>query len=263
MLVPGIASVTFRDKTAQEIVELAARGGLQGIEWGGDIHVPTGQLKLAATLGRLTRATGLTVSGYGSYYIVGKSREEGMPFMEVLKTAEALNAPMVRIWAGAQASRESTQAYRRKIIDETREIADAAGRKGIRLAFEFHDDTLNDTYTACRELLAELAHPQVKTYWQPRHGVGPEVNGLGIDLILPWIAGIHVFHWWPKAEVRLPLVEGANDWKCYLDRLSKISETIPANLEFVKDDSTEQFLEDTSTFLSLVGAQQASKKTTS
>jgi hypothetical protein len=38
--------------------------------------------------------------------------------------------------------------------------------------------------------------PNVRTYWQPEHGLGPEVNCAGISLIAPWIAGVHVFHWW-------------------------------------------------------------------
>ena len=255
MIVPGIASVTFRDKTPEEVIDLAVEAGLQGIEWGGDIHVPVGPFAHAASVGQQTRASGLQVSAYGSYYTVGKSREEGERFVDVLETAKALNAPMIRIWAGAQGSRAATRAYRKKVLDETREIANEAGRAGIGLAFEFHDNTLNDHYTACCELLTDLAHPQVRTYWQPLHGAGPDINGTGISMILPWIVGVHVFHWWPKAEMRLPLKEGKNDWKQYISQLAEISGTIPYNLEFVKDNSSEQFRKDANTLLELLGYQ--------
>lgn len=251
MLLPGVASVTFRDRTPQEVVKLAVQAGLAGIEWGGDIHVPVGHFEQAATISRLTEDAGLIVSGYGSYYTVGKSSDEGILFIDVLNTAKALNTPVIRIWAGEKSSRGSSRIYRRKILDETRAIADEAGRHGVLLAFEFHDDTLNDTYESCCELLTDLAHPQVKTYWQPLHGAGPDINGVGIDMILPWIVGVHVFHWWPKAEVRLPLQDGANHWKEYIHKLSSISEAVPCNLEFVKDNSPEQFLKDASTLLEL------------
>ncbi len=253
MILPGAASVTFRDKTPQEVINLARQAGLSGIEWGGDIHVPSGELKQAAKIGNLTRVSGLQVSAYGSYYVVGKSKEEGIRFIDVLTTAKMLGAPMIRIWAGNKSSRNASQSYRRKILDETRAIADEAGRQDLVLAFEFHDDTLNDTYESCCELLTDLAHPMVKTYWQPMHGVGPEINGNGIDLILPWIVGVHVFHWWPKAEVRLPLQEGINHWKTYIHKLSSIATAIPGNLEFVKDDAPEQFLKDAGTLLELTG----------
>ena len=251
MIVPGVASVTFRDKTPQEVIQLAAKAGLGGIEWGGDIHVPVGHLEQAASICRLTKDAGLTVSGYGSYYVMGKSGEEGMRFGDVLDTARALHAPVIRIWAGEKSSRESTPAYRKRALDETKERADEAGRYGIRLAFEFHDDTLNDGYEACCELLTELAHPQVSTLWQPLHGAGPAINGAGIDLIRSWIVGVHIFHWWPKAEMRLPLVEGEEDWRRYMDRLSGIPGNISGNLEFVKDDSPDQFLRDAATLLEL------------
>lgn len=260
MALPGVTSVTFRDKTPQEIVKLAVKAGLEGIEWGGDIHVPAGHLEHAETISRLTKDAGLKVSAYGSYYTVGKSRDEKKRFAEVLKTAEVLNAPIIRIWAGDKGSNESTQAYRKKVLDETKRLADQAGKKEILLAFEFHDHTLNDSYAACCELLTELAHPHIKTYWQPIHGAGPDINGVGIDLILPWIVGVHVFHWWPKAEMRMPLQDGANDWKQYINRLSKIAATIPYNLEFVKNDSSDQFLEDANTLLELLANHQESKE---
>lgn len=41
----GMTSVTFRKKSAENVIALVKEAGLDGIEWGGDIHVP------AATLG--------------------------------------------------------------------------------------------------------------------------------------------------------------------------------------------------------------------
>lgn len=252
MILPGLTSVTFRDKSPREIVNLAYQAKLKGIEWGGDIHVPIGQFEKAEKIGSLTRAAGLSVCAYGSYYTVGKSKEEGINFDDVLTTAEAIQAPIIRIWAGNKSSYKATESYRRKILDETLEIADKANKKGIKLAFEFHNDTLNDTYDSCCELLIALDHPAVKTYWQPIPGVKPEINGAGIDKILPWIAGFHIFHWWPKAEVRLSLHQGTQDWKDYLLRLSKVKEPIYGNLEFVKNNTSKQFLEDARTLLNLI-----------
>lgn len=255
MIAPGLTSVTFRNLTPQEVIRLALEAGLMGIEWGGDIHVPPGHMDQAVEVYDLTRRAGLYVSSYGSYYTVGKSKEAGNSFKDVLQTAKALGAPLIRIWAGDQGSSESSPGYRNKIIKETLEIAENAGELGIRLAFEFHENTLNDSYEACFELLTDLNHPEVNTYWQPLHGAGPDINGAGIDMILPWITGVHVFHWWPSAEVRLPLRQGEGDWEAYIRRLSGIPRTVFGSLEFVKDDSSEQFLEDAYTLLKLTGNQ--------
>ena len=41
----GLVSVTFRDKTPAEIVSEVKKAGLDAIEWGGDVHVPHGDVK--------------------------------------------------------------------------------------------------------------------------------------------------------------------------------------------------------------------------
>ena len=43
----GLTSVTFRQKTIDEIVALARKAQLDGIEWGGDVHVPAGDVQAA------------------------------------------------------------------------------------------------------------------------------------------------------------------------------------------------------------------------
>ncbi|MEL7086971.1 MAG: hypothetical protein AAGL98_00775 [Planctomycetota bacterium] len=67
MILPGLVSVTFRKLTPTQICELAADAGLQGIEWGGDVHVPAGDVGAAKAVAALTRARGLAVAAYGSY----------------------------------------------------------------------------------------------------------------------------------------------------------------------------------------------------
>ena len=37
----GLCSVTFRKKTAEEVVNIAKKAGIGYIEWGGDVHVKT------------------------------------------------------------------------------------------------------------------------------------------------------------------------------------------------------------------------------
>lgn len=108
--------------------------------------------------------------------------------------------------------------------------------------------------------LEGIDHPCVKTFWQPIHAVDPVINSAGIDKILPWIAGGHVFHWWPNHEVRLPLSNGANNWKMYFTHLSGIQENIYGNLEFIKDDSIDQFFNDAGTLMELSGYRQGSIK---
>ena len=54
----SVASVTFRNKRIAEVAELARRAGLDAIEWGGDVHVPPGDLEAAQTALRLAESLG-------------------------------------------------------------------------------------------------------------------------------------------------------------------------------------------------------------
>lgn len=50
-----LTSVTFRRMKPEEILRVAARAGIEGIEWGGDVHVPAGDLAAAAACARSAR----------------------------------------------------------------------------------------------------------------------------------------------------------------------------------------------------------------
>ncbi len=62
MLRSGLVSITCRKLTPQEVVSLCARAGVRGIEWGGDVHVPAGDVALAREVGALTAYRGRDVA---------------------------------------------------------------------------------------------------------------------------------------------------------------------------------------------------------
>jgi hypothetical protein len=88
MIQTGLCSVTFRRLDPAAIVALTQQAGLGAIEWGGDIHVPPGDEKMARVVGRMTLDAGLRLPSYGSYYRVGQAPES---FADVLASAVALS----------------------------------------------------------------------------------------------------------------------------------------------------------------------------
>lgn len=252
MIKPGLVSITFRQLTVEQVVERVKASGLMGIEWGGDVHVPHGDIEKAGYVADITRLADLEVAAYGSYYRVGVSEDEGLSFASVLETATALETAILRVWAGRKNSQDADDAYLKQVVDESRRIAELAAAENIKIVYEFHDGTLANTYESCKRLLDTVDHPNVFTYWQPLHGAGAEKNCEGMELIMPWIAGVHVFHWWPTHERRHLLEAGKRDWIQYFEKLEAISEVIYGLLEFAKDDAVENFKADAMTLKSLV-----------
>jgi len=236
--------VTFRRLSPEEIVHWAAVAELEGIEWGGDIHVPHGDLGAARRAAALTRSARLAVSSYGSYYRAGQ--EEPELFGRVLDTAMALGAPIIRVWAGRVASSKADPAFRAQVAEDGRRIAELADQPGVRIACEWHGNTLTETAESATALFAAVDHPAFQTYWQsPKHTSFEECLR-DLDAALPRLAGLHVFYWDLEPARKLPLSEGEAVWKPYLAKAAQAGDLF-ALLEFVLDDDPQQMLRDAAT----------------
>ena len=73
MFTTGLVSISFRKETPQTLIRASREAGLEKIEWGGDVHVPVGDLARAKQVGEETRAAGLDPCAYGSYFRIGIS----------------------------------------------------------------------------------------------------------------------------------------------------------------------------------------------
>jgi sugar phosphate isomerase/epimerase len=251
MIRSALVSITFRQLSPREIVDLVAQVGLDGVEWGGDVHVPHGNLSQAREVRYMTEDAGLQVSAYGSYYRVG--HEEPCLFEAVLDTAVALGTPTVRVWAGKQGSGSADQAYWDQVVQTSRRIADLAAEAGVTVAYEYHGNTLTDTNASAEKLLQDVAHPNCKSYWQPPRGATIESCLEGLDAILPWLLHVHVFSWRERTEggpvERLPLVAGEDAWAHFMERIASVGHECFAEIEFVQNDAPQSFVRDAATLL--------------
>jgi len=256
MIRPGLCSITFRDRSVRDVIALAVEAQLEGIEWGGDIHVPPGNPALAREVGKMTRDAGLVVSSYGSYYRAGVDSREGHSFAQVLDSAVALGAPVIRIWAGQKNEAEATPEEIQAVVEDTRRAADLARAAGVTLACEFHEGTLTERSETALRLVEKV--PGVALYWQPPNGATSEAALSSLQEILPHLGNLHVFHWLvepasgPRRLSLRSLEEGAARWQLYLQAAAARAGDRWALLEFVKDHDPAQFLRDAKTLRRLL-----------
>ena len=245
---PGLLSVTFRQLAVRQVIDLAAEAELAAIEWGGDVHVPHGDLHVAAETRRACDDRGLAVSAYGSYYRAG-----GVPtnpaIEAVLDTAVSLGAPVVRVWAGHRGSAEATPADRDAVVADLTRCCELAASRNLTVATEFHGGTLTDDVESCVDLLTAVNRPNLRTLWQPPNGTDPAASRAGLGRVLPWLSNVHVFHWWPDAAHRRPLAKGADRWPAYLAAAAADGRERYASLEFVAGDDVGQFRRDAATLV--------------
>ncbi len=248
MLTTGLVSVTFRKLSPQRVIELVKSTHLTSIEWGGDIHVPHGDLKQAEQVAQHTRDSGLSVSAYGSYYRLAEA--ESPEIEAVLDTAKALGTSQVRVWAGRRGSANADDTYRQAVIEDARRIVDLAEKQNLTISLEYHQNTLTDTLASAVNLLNAVNHPNFKMFWQPPHTPDMALKLSGLETLLSSITSVHVFHWHPETRDRYPLAQGETDWKQYIDMLRTSPNDHVLSLEFVADEDEDNFLRDAQTLQS-------------
>lgn len=240
-VVPGLVSVTFRQLSAAEVVSLSVRHGMRAIEWGGDVHVPTGNLAVAREVAARCADAGIAVEAYGSYY-----RASG-DFAPVLDTALALGATRIRVWAGERGSAEERDQG--AVVDALRRATEVATAAGVEIAVEYHANTLTDTLASALDLFAAV--PTAKPYWQPPIGSSVADALRAVPALAPVAA--HVFSWDDTGN-RLPLAARADLWLPVLEQLAQLPGSRHALLEFVRDDDPAAFAEDAAVLRDWVSA---------
>lgn len=248
----GLVSITFRKLSVEEIVGLVQRTKLEGIEWGGDVHVPHGDLVRAETVRRVTVDAGLGISAYGSYYrfdeCLGQRVEDEVAWSAVLDTASALEAPTIRVWAGRLGAEATSDELRGRIVERCREICEEAQARNISIGLEFHDQTLTDSNEGTAAFLQEVGHANLFTFWQPYMCATHAYRMEGLRALLGSVSNIHCNHFskegWPHS---LMLEEGEEAWSDILGVLASDERERWISIEHVKDHEVENFLRDAAT----------------
>ncbi len=244
MIYSGLVSATFKTLDWKDVLSLVREAGLKGIEWSENHHVALGDSKKAKEMGDRTRDEGIEVVEYGSYYRLLGS----LPFEPSLENAKAMKAPLIRVWAGEKGSKDVTSSEREALLEDARRISRLSRDEGIDIAFEWHKNTLTDSNLSALSLLDELSG-EAYTLWQPNYLMSDEERLNGLISVNTYLKNLHAFHW--DKTGRRPLSEGVQEWKSYFGVLDD-SERY-ALIEFVMNDSVDQFREDASTLKRLLG----------
>ena len=240
----GVCSISFRKYSIQEIVDAAAAAGLDGIEWGSDVHVPAGDTATAAAVRAATEAAGLQCLSYGGYYRLGEN--DPAAFDGLLACAAALGVRDVRIWGGSKDAEDLTDAERAALVEEAKACAAKALEKGLVLSLECHNWSLANTWQSAKAFVEEVGSPALRMYWQPNQFRSEPYDLEAARQLAGTVTNVHVFAWqyadsYDKTTVieRKPLAAHCEEWE---KRLTVLEEGLSADedhaflLEFMPDD---------------------------
>lgn len=234
----GFTSVTFRKLSREEICVTAKENGIEYIEWGGDVHLPPDDENALEEIIGLQKKYGIKAISYGSYYRVGQ--KDYVLFDKILSVSEKIGCKRIRLWLGILPSDKTDKNHFDSLVEETRALCDKAMERDVILSFEFHEGTFNDNGISSLEFLKAVSRENLSTYWQPLRVKNDFEN---LKTVAPYVNGVHVFQW-DCFGMKYALDEGTQEWNKYIAYLRDNSLNTDYILEFVKDDSPEQFKND-------------------
>jgi sugar phosphate isomerase/epimerase len=261
-LAPGLCSITLRGLDADAVLAAAVVAGVEGIEWGADVHVPVGDESAAARVALRCGDDGVEVVSYGTYLGASAETDQDLDALirATLDTACALGAPMVRVWTELGVLPDAPAEDRARVVDRTCRILEAATARGLVVAIEFHPFTHTHTAVGALALLAAVDDRALRTHWQPDPALSDTDALAELDAIADHLAHLHLFCWGPGGiDERRPLSAGAGLWPAALRR----ARTAPlppgvtrrfALCEHVADDSADQLTADVATLRRWIAA---------
>lgn len=242
----GLVSVSFRQHSPKEILEVTRSAGLSCIEWGSDIHAPCHDTERLKEIAALQKEYGIVCSSYGTYFRLGETPIEELE--TYIQAAKILGTDLLRLWCGVKSGKDMTKEERNALWDICRMAAKIAEANGVTLCLECHKGTFTESPDDAVWLMETVNSPHFRMYWQPFQWQNVDENIINAKKIAPYAEHIHVFNW--KGDKKFSLCEAEGEWRRYLCEFSSPRTLL---LEFMPNGTTEELCAEASALNSIIG----------
>lgn len=242
----GLVSISFRDKTPEEILSAMSDAGLSCIEWGSDVHALKNDTENLKCIAKLQEKYGIKCSSYGTYFRLGETPIEELE--DYITAAKMLGTDILRLWCGNKNSEEYTIKERDLLFEECRKAARIAEKNDVILCMECHGGTYTNTLNSALELMQAIDSKNFRMYWQPNQFATVEDNLCYAEKIAPFTEHIHIFNW--EEKNKYPLKEAVDVWQAYLQKLGSDRTLL---LEFMPDNRIESLQTEADALRKIVG----------
>ena len=239
----GLCTIAFQEKPLEEVIDIAADHGFDGIElWGKPPHLPEGyDESYVKNVKDMAHRKGLTISAFGSYV------DPLMPlhqkhFEEAFKIAHELGTDLVRIWSGGGPSKSIAPADKRLIHFRLVSITQWANFRSIRLGLEMHNNHLTDSVNSILETIEGVRLPALKTYYQPLARSDADEPHTAAEKLADHIANVHAQNF-DESGKGCAIADGVVDYAKIVEILSAAGYDGYLEVEFVHGDNKLEALQ--------------------
>ena len=231
----GVCTISNTERSARAVIDIAVELGFDGIEpWGGE-HV-AGDRDRCRHLADHAAAVDLTIPVYGSYLRPGTPVFADELDRE-LALAAALEARMIRVWAGNQEHQEVSDEHWTRVIADLETLATAATERSIAVTVERHAGTVTNTTEGAASLI-DATPATVGLNWQPMFSHDAATVLADAETLAPRSNNVHLQSVpAPDQRNRCPLAYSYFDVAGVIDRFEAVEYDGYLEIEFVTDRS--------------------------
>ena len=242
----GLVSVSFRQHSPKEILEVTRAVGLSCIEWGSDVHAPCRDIERLREIAALQKEYGIFCSSYGTYFRLGETPIEELE--AYIQASRILGTNILRLWCGVKSGKDMTNEEQDALLDVCGTAAKVAEANGVILCLECHKKTFTEDPDDAIHLMETINSPNFRMYWQPFQWQSAEQNIENAKKIAPFAEHIHVFNW--KGSEKLPLADAVGEWQEYIKVFSTPRTLL---LEFMPNGTVEELAAETAALRAIIG----------
>lgn len=231
----GLCTVSGRERPIEDVLELAGRGGYDGVEvWGRD-HVGDGSEGTCRRIAETADERGLEIASYGSYLRCGSEAFDDELEHE-LEVADRLGTGLVRVWAGNQEYGEHDDDHWNRVVADLERLTERAAEYDLAVTVEKHSNTLTHTLGGARELVETIDDERCGLNYQPGFSIPPAELEREAEALAPLSNQLHLQATRERTgSERAPLSAGYYDLEAILEPFLDRGFDGYANVEFVAE----------------------------
>ncbi|MGC9359744.1 MAG: sugar phosphate isomerase/epimerase family protein [Anaerolineae bacterium] len=260
---PSMCSIGWRDEPIQSAIEAVSQAGYVGIEvWQPHVQRHLEEGETLASLSALLEEHALAVPMLSGYYDLAERPEESLLDLERhAEQAEALQAPMLRMFTGGRSSTEALPATWDVVTKTLQQACHIANERGLGIALETHEGHLHDTTESTLRLLGSVARPNlfVNLDIYNLYAIGEDPVA-ALDQLRHHIRMIHLKNAIRQNKSRrlgIPLAKGDMPYAPFLHALAKSGYDGYASIEWFGPSPAEAAISELRYLQSVLGEQLA------
>lgn len=232
----GLCTISNTKAPVEDVLEVAAEAGYDGVEiWGKD-HVGDGSAETCEAIASAAADRSLEIAVYGSYLAPGTD-EFATSYEDELAVADRLGADLIRVWPGESEYQDCTEAEWDAAVDDLSRLSERAAAVDLAVTVEKHEGRLSNATDGARRLIEAVDHPHCGLNWQPLFHMSEAALLAEAERLAPLSNNVHVQ---APAErggsERAPLEDAYFDVGSVLDRFEAAGFDGYVEVEFVSED---------------------------